>query len=83
MPYWPRKTAAVKLTDEFFQVAERTLLEWDDVPIVILNGKAHAKADDWRRAAVPPPLAWHAATPQPPRKQPKPHPGRQQRPRWG
>jgi hypothetical protein len=39
------------ITDEYFPVEPRTLLEWGDVPIVILNGKACAKEEDWRRAA--------------------------------
>jgi hypothetical protein len=51
MAYWTRRTAAERITAEFFQVAERTLLEWNDVPVVILNGRAHGKAEDWRQAA--------------------------------
>jgi hypothetical protein len=49
--YWTRRRAAAELTAEFYEIAERTLLGWDDVPIVILNGRAHGKIEDWRRAA--------------------------------
>lgn len=49
--YVSRKAAKRLITDDYFDVAERTLLEWRDVPLVYLNGKAHAKEADWRRAA--------------------------------
>jgi hypothetical protein len=51
-PYMPRRGAAALLTDEYFQVSERTLLEWREVPLVYLNGRAHARESDWRRAAA-------------------------------
>jgi hypothetical protein len=51
MPYWTRSRAADVISNEYFEVAERTLLSWDDVPTVILNGRAHGKEEDWRRAA--------------------------------
>ena len=52
MPYWTRRHAASQITEEFFEVAPRTLLTWCEVPIVYLNGKAHGKEEDWRRAAA-------------------------------
>jgi hypothetical protein len=49
--YRDRVRAAQLITDEYFPVAPRTLLEWDDIEIVILNGKACAPETAWRRAA--------------------------------
>jgi hypothetical protein len=49
--YWTRKRAAAAISAEYFEVAERTLINWTEVKLVYLNGKAHAPEADWRAAA--------------------------------
>jgi hypothetical protein len=51
MAYWSRNYAAQRITELRFEVAPRTMIGWKDVPLVYLNGRAHAKEEDWLRAA--------------------------------
>jgi hypothetical protein len=50
--YWTRPLAAERITEEYFPVKPRSLLDWGDVPIVYLNGKACAPPKHWRAAAA-------------------------------
>ena len=51
MAYWTRRRASQEITEQVFEIAERTLFDWREVAIVYLNGRAHAKAEDWMNAA--------------------------------
>ncbi|MCK8788067.1 hypothetical protein M0638_27300 [Roseomonas sp. NAR14] len=50
--YWSRARAAEEITMRIMPIAQRTLMTWTEVPIVILNRKACALASQWLAAAV-------------------------------
>jgi hypothetical protein len=51
MAWWSRNYAAQRITATHFEVAPRTMIGWKEVPLVYLNGKAHATDKNWLAAA--------------------------------
>jgi hypothetical protein len=51
MAYWTRDRAARVISEDYFKISPRQLMRWSEVPMVYLNGRAHAEDKNWRDAA--------------------------------